>query len=363
MRGIRVVRAEGDPFERGRAIGRALADPIRQSAAWNLAHFARRGLDQAAIKRLAGPLLKATRRGLPDELAALRGMADGAGLSLLEVLVPNAYEELDPFVPPAAEAGAASGRPARAVERCSALTVLAPGLTLLGHNEQWLANEPGEIVIVVEVPDDPAEPAIVSPTAASWRPAVGLSAAGHAQAVMSLAAADDRPGIPRVFVSRSVLGARDPAEAYRRAAPEGRSGGYAYLHGFRGGAACTVETTATRSVVIDGPAVHANHYLDPELATVGAVPSAGSLARQARLERLVAEAPPRTPADVMTILSDHCSTPSAVCLHPDPSDGDDAEAVLFSMVCDLEASRLWVAPGQPCETPYEAFDLADLLVG
>lgn len=362
MSGLRVVRAAGDPFQRGRTIGRALAESIRASAAWNLAHFARRGLDRAAIERLAGPLLEATRRGLPDELAALRGMAEGAGLPILDVLVPNAYEELNPFAPARAGAGAAEGGPAGSVERCSALTVVTPGVTLLGHDEQWLADEPAEIVLIVEVPDDPAEPAIVSPTCASWRPAVGLNAAGHAQAVLSLTAADDRPGIPRVLVSRSALGARDRADALRRAAPDGRSGGYAYLHAFRGGEACTVETTATRSAVAGGPAVHANHYLDPALAA-GDRPTAGSLARQARLEELVATRPPRSPEDVMAILADHTSTPSTICLHPDPAEGDDAEAVLFSMVCDLEAARLWVAPGRPCETPFEAFDLADLLAG
>lgn len=358
---MRVIRAVGDPFERGRTIGRALAGPVQESVAYNLAHFARRGLDRPAIERLAGLLLEATRRGLPGELEALRGMAEGAGLPLLEVLIPNAYEELDPFVPPSTEA--AGGGPTRTAERCSALTVVAPGVTLLGHNEQWLANEPAEIVLIVEVPDDPAEPGIVSPACASWRPAVGMNATGRAQAVMSLTAADDRPGIPRVFVSRSALGARDRADALRRAAPEGRSGGYAYLHAFRGGEVCLIETTATRSAVADGPAVHANHYLDPGLATVGAAPSAGSLARQARLEQLLAGSPPRTPGDVMAILSDHSSMPSTICLHPDPAGGDDAEAVLFSMVCDVEAGRLWVAPGRPCETPFETFDLADLLAG
>ena len=54
------------------------------------------------------------------------------------------------------------------------------------------------------------------------------------------------------------------------------------------------------------------------------------------------------------------SSPAAVCVHPDPSDGDDAESILFSMVCDLEARRMWVAPGNPCTTPYEEIDLSDL---
>ena len=363
MSPIPVVRASGAPYARGLAIGRALAGPIRRSAAYNLAHFARRGLDRAALETLAGPLLQATRRGIPDELAALHGMADGAGLALLDVLVPNAYEELDPHAAPgpwADTAGPIPSRPSRVVERCSALTVVGPGTTLLGHNEQWLANEPGDVVLVIEIPDDPAEPAIVSPTCASWRPAVGMTSAGHAQGVMSLTAADDRPGIPRVLVSRAALGARDPADALRRATPEGRSGGYAYLHAFRGGRACTVETTAARASLADGPGVHTNHYLDRELATLGATPSAGSLARHARLAELVAAAPPTTPGDVMAILADHGSTPSTICLHPDPADGDDGEAVMFAMVCDLEAGRMWVAPGRPCEVAFEPFDLGDL---
>ncbi len=371
MSPIPVIRASGTAYERGLAIGRALADPIRRSAAYNLAHFARRGLDRAAIEALTGPLLEATRRGLPHELAALHGMADGAGLSLLDVLVPNVYEELDPHAelgPWADRAGPWADRPgplppgpSRAIERCSALALAAPGMALLGHNEQWLANEPGDVVVVVEIPDDPAEPAIVSPTCASWRPAVGMTSTGHAQAVMSLTARDDRPGIPRVLVSRSALSARDAADARARATPVDRSGGYAYLHAFRGGTVTVVETTATREALVGGPAVHTNHYLDPELAALGAPPSAGSLARHARLAELVAAALPATPADVMAILADHGSAPSTICLHPDPADGDDAEAVIFAMVCDLQAGRMWVAPGRPCEVPFEEFGLAELL--
>ena len=365
MTAIPVVYAFGNPYARGLAIGRALADPIRRSAAYNLAHFARRGLDRGAMERLAGPLIEATRRHLPDELAALIGMANGAGLALLDVLVPNAYEELDPHAAPgpwADHSGPIPPGPGQSVERCSALTVVAPGITLLGHNEQWLANEPGDVVLIVEIPDDPAEPTVVSPTIASWRPAVGITAAGHAQAVMSLTARDDQPGIPRVFVSRASLAAGDPADALRRATPDGRSGGYGYLHAFRGGRTCTVETTATRAVLADGPAVHANHYLDVELATIGAPPTAGSLARYARLAELAAAAP-ATPTAIMAILADHGSTPSTICLHPDSADGDDAESVVFAMVCDVEAGRLWVAPGRPCEVPFEAFTVADLLAG
>jgi hypothetical protein len=41
--------------------------------------------------------------------------------------------------------------------------------------------------------------------------------------------------------------------------------------------------------------------------------------------------------------------------------GDEAEAVLFSMVCDVEAGRMWVAPGNPCVTPYEEIELSGVI--
>lgn len=31
---------------------------------------------------------------------------------------------------------------------------------------------------------------------------------------------------------------------------------------------------------------------------------------------------------------------------------------MFSMVADLEARRMWVAPGDPCETAYVEVDLS-----
>ena len=62
----------------------------------------------------------------------------------------------------------------------------------------------------------------------------------------------------------------------------------------------------------------------------------------------------------MDVMRDHHSSPQAVCLHPDPDEGDEASACLFSMVADVEAGRMWVAPGNPCEHDYEEIDLSEM---
>jgi hypothetical protein len=79
------------------------------------------------------------------------------------------------------------------------------------------------------------------------------------------------------------------------------------------------------------------------------------------LLELLEERLPETPEGVMEILKDHGGEPRSICLHADPQAGGEAEAVLFSMVCDVEAGRMWVAPGNPCVTPYEEMDLAGVL--
>jgi len=63
----------------------------------------------------------------------------------------------------------------------------------------------------------------------------------------------------------------------------------------------------------------------------------------------------------MDILRDHGSSPQSICLHPDPQEGDEASAVVFSMVAELEEGRMWVAPGNPCEVGYEEVDLTGVL--
>jgi hypothetical protein len=153
----------------------------------------------------------------------------------------------------------------------------------------------------------------------------------------------------------------DRGDAIARAGLPTRAGGYGHTFAFLGGDTFAVETTATRLAVLDGPPIHTNHYLDHELATLGPEPSDGSLARRARLEQLLTEGPPGTVAEVMDVLRDHGSTPQAICLHPDPAEGDEASAVMFSMVAELEEGRMWVAPGNPCENDYEEVDLTGVV--
>jgi Acyl-coenzyme A:6-aminopenicillanic acid acyl-transferase len=343
---------------------------IERSLAFYNGYFESRGVDTEGLRQLLTPFLAASQAGLPRLMASIEAMAQGSYVPLAQLFAVNAFEELAPLLrqPEEAElfhdldggdrtsAGGASLPEPHSPEHCSTFTVTGPGYTLMGHNEQWFEGDRGNVAVVMEIPEGGGR-ATVSPTMVCCVPAVGMNEYGGAQGIQSLRASDDGPGIPRVLVSRHSLEASDRLDAFRRAAVRGRAGGYAHAFAFPGGDTFCVETTATQESVLEGPGPHTNHYLDPTLAELGSTPSAGSSARYGRLLQLIYEREPQTPEAVMAILRDHDNAPNAICLHADPADGDEGEAVLFSMVCDVEQAKMWVAPGNPCTTPYQEVNL------
>lgn len=362
---LRVVRAEGDPGARGQRIGRELRDLINESIDFYGRYFSSRGVSTQQLQDLLTPYLVSAESQFPKLMATLKGMSVGATVPFLELFAVNAFEELEPLMEPSEGESlflqrkeGSVGSPKRPrIERCSSFAVTGPGVTLLAHNEQWLAGDAGNIAVVIEVPDD-GSVAVASPTTACCLPAVGANAHGGAQGVGSLTASDDHIGVPRVLVSRHALEARDRADAIRRAGAPSRAGGYGHVFAFAGGDSFIVETTGREAAVLDGPGPHTNHYEDRALAKLGPKPSDSSRARLARLRELLADRRPDTPEAVMEILRDHQTAPEAICLHPDPSEGNEASAVVFSMVVELEEGRMWVAPGNPCRNDYREIDLA-----
>jgi isopenicillin-N N-acyltransferase-like protein len=348
---VRVVHVEGDARRRGQQAGAAMADLVHRSLAFHRAFLGRRGVSPEDLPGRLGAYREAAEAAFPGFVAEIEAMASGAGAEFWELFAANAWEELEPSLSPA---------PAHApAERCTGFVVTeAGGGTILGHNEQWYVGDAGCAAVVVARPDD--GPAFVSPTVASFLPAVGLNASGMAQSVMSLSARDDRVGIPRALVSRSALQASGRDDAVRRATPEGRAGGYAHLFAGADGDPFVVETSATGHAVLDAadtpdaPRCHTNHYLDPGLAEREGNTSPGTRARLARAHELWGSA--RTAEDAMDLLCDHRGGALSICAHPQERDGDQAEAIVFAMVCHLEGGRLWVAPGNPCTTPFEEVD-------
>ena len=346
-------------------IGGELQDLIQSSIGFYHRYLDRRGVSSEQLQDLLTPYLVAAETTYPDMMNVLKGMSVSALVPVLELFAINAFEELEPLLEsPEGELlflqkkeGYTTKPPPS--EHCSSLSVRTPdGHTLLAHNEHWLAGDVDNVAVVIDHPAD-GRTAVASPTVVCCLPAVGVNGHGGAQGIGSLTASDDGVGIPRVLVSRGSLEARDRHDAIARAALPGRAGGYGHVYGFPDGDCFTVETSGRDHRVLDGPSPHTNHYRS-DLAELAPAPSEGSQARLARLQHLLDEHPPEGHEDVMEIMRDHESAPQSICLHPDPSEGDEASACMFSMVADLGARRMWVATGNPCEHEYDEIDLTEL---
>jgi isopenicillin-N N-acyltransferase-like protein len=362
---LKIVRASGSPRSRGEQIGRELREEINRSVDFYHRYFERRGVSSEQLQELLAPYLVAAETHLPSFVSVLKGMSIGATVPVLELFAINAFEELEPLLHPAdgqmlfLERKEGYTAPVPRPERCSSFVVKSEETTILAHNEHWLVGDAGNVAVVVDAPSDRPVP-VASPTVVCCLPAVGVNGHGVGQGIASLTASDDKVGVPRVLVSRFSLESKDRADAIERAALPARSGGYGHTFAFPEGDPLVVETTAERVAVVEGPPVHTNHYLDPELVALGPTASPGSNGRHARLVELLDERTPSSVPEVMEILRDHRTRPQAVCLHPDPDEGEEASAVLFSMVAELESGRMWVAPGNPCVTEYQEIDLGDL---
>ncbi len=362
MSEVTIVHAVGDPYRRGRTIGKALADGHARSVDFVHRYVRRHGLADDDLALLLAPYLAVARRTVPRLIAQLEGIAAGSRLPFTDVFAVNAFEELyavlELSVPPPPGVTLSPAPPPSPVERCTDLVLHLAGTTILAHNEQWYAGDDGGVAVIVEHPDSDDETATVAPAAVGTLPLVGMNARGGALGLMSLSASDERVGVPRALLGRDGVGAVDREDARRRATRPDRAGGYSYMYAFRGGDSFTLEVTATRDALVEG-AVHTNHALDHAIAEISEAPSPGSLSRHARASSLVAD-PPRAPSDVMRILGDHGAEGQDICVHPDPALGDEGSAIQFAMVCDVEAAVMWLATGQPCQTPFQELRLADL---
>ncbi len=344
-----VIRATGTPFERGRAIGRGLGEAIEHSLAFVHRYLDVHGVGAHGLDHVVAPYVAAAEDALPQLVEQLRGMAEGAEQPFNMIVAANAFEEIYGQV----ELRVGDLAP---LERCTDVVLQGPEGPLLGHTEQWYAGDEGAVGIVLDVPDD--GPALLAPVVAGTLPLVGVNEHGVAVGTMSLSARDERIGIPRVFVGRDVLDARDAADATARASRPGRAGGYSYQFAFSDGGSLVVETTASRESVMATNA-HTNHALHPSVAEVTFPPSSWSRDRLSRASTLASTAEP-TMDGVIAILADHDGAPESICAHPDPADGDEASTILFAMIAEPARRSLTIASGHACTGTFETFQLDDL---
>jgi isopenicillin-N N-acyltransferase-like protein len=354
------VRVEGTSYQRGRQYGQQAAAQVQLSVqAYErvFAHFA--GWDWPAVRREAARFEAPIGAFRPAYLEEMRGIADGAGLDPIDVLAINVRTE----VMYSAKARQAPLATRTIPPECTAFASVPPpgqpGATIIGQNWDWLLHS-AQTLVVLEVRQDDG-PDFVTVVEAGLLAKAGMNAAGLGLVTNALVTSADlgEPGLPYHVLLRALIDCATIAEALRVLAAGPRSSSANYLIAHASGTAVNIEAAPgdfTRLYPLypeDGVLRHTNHFLAPSIASTDLALWV-MYSTVGRLQRLQAATTARTLDDFQAVLADHADYPYSICAHPDPA-GHPCEqgATIASVLMDLTAGQIWLAAGNPCQTPYD----------
>jgi len=287
----------------------------------------------------------------PQYVEELLGMAEGANVNYTELAVVNGLEAVT--------------TDALHLTKCTSLAVnennTADGHVLVAHNEDWLPDDEPDVFIVHAETDD--EPPFLAMSYGGLLPNVGFNAAGIAQCCDTVYPSDTRIGIPRVVVSRAVLGAKTIGKAFRHAVVPLRAAGYNHLIAHESGELYNVEVSARNFDILygeEGYLAHTNHYLSPKMQEIESESDEliHTRVRYMRAKRMLSQNKKHTLKSIEGILQDHVNYPDSICNHSifdlDPL---DREKTIVSLIMDLTARQMVVAWGNPCKNGYHKFNV------
>lgn len=360
---LRTIEISGPPRERGRQYGEAVADLITQAieyysgAFWTQVSRTWEELRLEASRWL--PLCEAT---APELVEEMRGIAEGAGRELLDILLLNLRGEIiyDAESRPTTE-------PDAHVEGCTSFALFdqaaGDGHVYAGQNWDWRAGA-APTVMILRIKQDPL-PTITMQVEAGQIGRHGANSAGIALNANGLGGRfGSGLGLPQTFIRRLVLNQAELSDALNTLFRLPTHISSNTLITYRGGFAIDVESTPEghHSLEADGGLlVHGNHYQGPlpsALRTRYRPVSVDSLYRVPRTIRGLREAANRvTPEAVRAVIhesmSDHLGFPESVCTHPDTRRPLVRQwATLLSSCVDLTSGEYRVSAGTPCANDY-----------
>ena len=350
-----LVKVTGSHREMGRQIGQACAAQVRHSIenAQGLLDktYEKLELTWVGAQIQARKYIPFAQERYPQYVEELMGIAEGADVHFDDIAVLNALEAVTVD--------------ALHLTKCTSLAVnescTADEHVLIAHNEDWLPEDEADVFLIHACPDD--EPPFLAMTYGGLLPNIGFNAAGLAQCCDSVYPTDCRIGIPRLVLSRAVLGSRTPAEAVRHMLAHQRAAGYNHLLAHDSGELYNVEVSARRFAILyaeDGYLAHTNHYLDFGMEAIEDEPDEliSSRIRYFRAVRLLKQTSKHSIKSLQTIQRDHINHPDSICNHAvDYPNPQDRQKTINALVIDLNARTMHLAWGNPCENPFHTYYL------
>jgi len=351
MNRYREIEVAGLPREMGRQIGEAAGDEIRgfcASALSQVNKFVR--VSRSTADGVVAKALQSAERYSPDMVEELRGIAEGARVSVEDIMLLQVRNQLQPE----SDAG------------CTSLALAADGPRRTnGLVAQNWDNDPDLQPFTVVLTRRPVgKPALMTITQAGLIAYIGFNGAGIGVCLNTLPAPARTIGVPHYFTVRGIYEAdslEGAVQAVRRAdraipanimltTPQGPA---------------DLEVTLDQVHVLQdaalGGVTHTNHCRHPELVAINGQFSEliQSHDRQRRIDQLL-DLPHRGPelVEIQNLLRDHEGYPRSICRHVNDDPKTGIWETIFSVIIEPQARRMHVSRGTPCEHPYEVYVLS-----
>ena len=343
----RHIEVSGSPHELGRQIGEAAREEIRGFAAVALERV------NKTVRISRDRAMDISRRSMdcaaayaPDMIDELRGMSEGAGVALDELMLLQVRNQLCPKEDAACTAFAVA--PQRSVE----------GRAIAAQN--W-DNDPALDPFTIVLTRRPAgKPALMNVTQAGLIAYIGCNDAGMGVCMNTLPAPSRPVGVPHYFAVRAIYeqtSLSDAVAAVRRA--DRAIPGNVLLATPQGPADLELTLGHVHVLRDDEFVVHTNHCLHPELVPINRdFPELiESGPRQRRIEQLLGPERLVSMAQVQEALRDHDRHPYSICRHVNDHPQTGFWASVFSVVIEADQGRMYISRGNPCAAPYETYSL------
>ncbi|MGW0735190.1 C45 family autoproteolytic acyltransferase/hydolase [Streptomyces sp. NPDC002851] len=363
-RTLPLIEISGPPHQRGRQYGEAVRPQLHAALAYYEDAFGQSsGLTWDQVTARAARWHEPVRSYAPELLDEIRGIADGAGVDLLDVLALNARGEV---IYDRSFAGMAAAE--EPPEGCTSFTAYGEasgdGHVWAGQNWDWRAGVADTVVLLRIV--QPPKPTLIMQVEAGQIGRQGANSAGIALNANGLGGRfSDAVGLPQTVVRRSVLDRHSITDALDVLCRTRAHIASNALLTCREGFAVDLETTPAGlgwMYPTDGLLVHGNHYqagIPAALAADYRPLSPDSLVRVPRAEQGLralrsATGPDESRKIIKQAMSDHLGHPESLCTHPDPRRPTVKHwATLVSSCVDLTTGDYHATAGTPCDRDYQ----------
>ena len=344
-----LIEASGPPRERGRQIGQQAGDRIERSIAIYESALLQSDLSWSGVRTIAARYLPRLEAYDPAIAEEIRGIADGVGRPVEDIVALNARTEL------LYDTGL---RDDPAPDGCTGAIALpeatADGHLLHGQNWDWLDScKESAIVIRVEKEDGTrllifVEAGLVARAGLNSH---GIAVTGNFLACPQLPADG---AVPLTLIRRKILESSSLAEAMAHVLRSRRSFPCNLMISDAAGEAIDLETTP-EEVFWEKPErgllVHANHFRTAaaraRVVDTGLAMSPDSIYRDSRVERRLSQsAGSIVRADLEDAFADTYGAPLAVLRSPARDDSRDREpsSTVATIIMDTSTGTMWAAP-------------------